>query len=104
LIPADLLDTASIIEAIETSDPREIYHLAAQSFVGASFEQPIASGEITGLDVTRMLEAIRNTNSKIRLYQASTSELYSNVDTRPKREATPFEPVSPYATAKLCGH
>lgn len=104
LIPADLVDAASITEAIKTSEPDEVYHLAAQSFVGASFEQPIGSGEITGLGVTRMLEAIRDTNPKIRFYQASTSELYGNSGLEPQTESTPFQPASPYAIAKLYGY
>jgi len=103
LIPADLVDAASITEAIKTSEPDEVYHLAAQSFVGASFEQPIGSGEITGLGVTRMLEAIRDTNPKIRFYQASTSELYGNSGLESQKENTPFQPASPYAIAKLYG-
>src|SRR5512137_42351 len=78
LIPADLVDGGSIIEAIRTSDPDEVYHLAAQSFVGASFEEPIGTGEMTGLGVTRILEAIRQIDPGIRFYQASTSELYGD--------------------------
>jgi len=104
LIPADLLDSASLVEAIKISNPDEIYHLAAQSFVGASFEQPVGSGEITGLGVTRMLEAIREINSKIKFYQASTSELYGNGGISPQTEETPFKPASPYAAAKLYGY
>ena len=104
LIPADLIDAASLAEAIRISEPDEIYHLAAQSFVGASFEQPIGAGEITGLGVTRVLEAIREINPKIKFYQASTSELYGNGDSQPQTEDTPFRPASPYATAKLYGY
>jgi GDPmannose 4,6-dehydratase len=104
LIPADLLDSASLVEAIKVSKPDEIYHLAAQSFVGASFEQPVGSGEITGLGVTRMLEAIREINPKIKFYQASTSELYGNGGISPQTEETPFKPASPYAAAKLYGY
>ena len=104
LIPADLVDAASIIEAIEISEPEEIYHLAAQSFVGASFEQPIGAGEITGLGVTRVLEAIRQVNRKIKFYQASTSELYGGGNLEPQNEETPFQPASPYAIAKLYGY
>ena len=76
LIPADLVDASSMVEAIEISKPDEIYHLAAQSFVGASFEQPIGTGDITGLGVTRILEAMRQVNPDIKFYQASSSELY----------------------------
>src|SRR3989338_6820435 len=72
LIPADLIDSTSIIEAVKISEPEEIYHLAAQSFVGTSFDQPLSTAEITGLGVTRLLEAVRITNPKIRVYQAST--------------------------------
>lgn len=101
LIPADLIDSSSIIEAVEISLPDEIYHLAAQSFVSASFEQPVGSGEITGLGTTRILEAIRQINTKIRFYQASTSELYGKGNTVPQNENIPFTPSSPYAAAKL---
>lgn len=104
LIPADLLDAASIAEAIKISDPDEIYHLAAQSFVGASFEQPIGTGEITGLGVARILEGIRQINPAIKFYQASTSELYGAENTKPQDEKTPFMPSSPYAAAKLYGY
>lgn len=104
LIPADLIDEASIAQAIKISDPGEIYHLAAQSFVGASFEQPVGAGEITGLGVTRILQAIRETNPKIKFYQASTSELYGSGNTESQTEATPFRPASPYAAAKLYGY
>ncbi len=104
LIPADLIDSASIVQAIKTSNPDEIYHLAAQSFVGASFEQPIATGEITGLGVTRILESIREINPKIRFYQASTSELYGNSSHELLKEDTPFCPSSPYSAAKLYGY
>lgn len=104
LIPADLLDASSIVEAIKISEPGEIYHLAAQSFVGASFEQPVGAGEITGLGVTRVLEAIRELNPKIKFYQASTSELYGNGEATPQSPDTPFRPASPYAAAKLYGY
>lgn len=104
LIPADLVDAASIVEAIKISEPDEIYHLAAQSFVGASFEQPIGTGEITGLGVTRVLEALREINPEIKIYQASTSELYGRENSIPQTENTPFQPASPYAAAKLYGH
>lgn len=104
LIPADLIDTASIAEAITVADPDEVYHLAAQSFVGASFEQPIGTGNVTGLGVTRVLEAIRLINKDIKFYQASTSELYGNANNLPQMEDSPFMPQSPYAAAKLYGH
>ena len=104
LIPADLVDAGSIVEAIKISKPDEVYHLAAQSFVETSFQQPIGTGEITGLGVTRVLEAIRQTNLKTRFYQASTSELYGNNNLGVQSEDTPFRPSSPYAAAKLYGH
>jgi len=104
LIPADIEDMSSIIEAIKISDPDEVYHLAAQSFVGASFEQPISTGYITGLSVTRILEAIRKINHKIKFYQASTSELYGNNGLSIQNENSPFKPTSPYAAAKLYGY
>jgi len=103
LIPADLLDSASITEAIKISKPDEIYNLAAQSFVGASFEQPLGTGEITGLGVTRILEAIRDINPEIKFYQAATSELYGNGNLEAQTENTPFQPASPYAASKLYG-
>ena len=105
LIPADLVDAGSIIEALRTSEPDEVYHLAAQSFVGASFEEPIGTGEMTGLGVTRILEAIRQIDPEIRFYQASTSELYGDSGkTVPLTEESPFRPSSPYAAAKLYGY
>ncbi len=103
LVPADLLDAASLVEALKLARPDEIYHLAAQSFVGASFEQPVGAGEITGLGVTRLLEAVRQLGIETRFYQASTSELYGNGTRGPQNESTPFLPVSPYAAAKLYG-
>ncbi|MBF0473613.1 MAG: GDP-mannose 4,6-dehydratase [Nitrospirae bacterium] len=106
LIPSDLTDHASLLEAITLSQPDEIYNLAAQSFVGASFEQPLMSTDVNSLGVTRMLEAIRLLNPKIKLYQASTSEMFGNVtqDQLPINEDTPMIPCSPYACAKLYGY
>ncbi len=101
LIPADLVDAGSIMEAIRISRPDEIYNLAAQSFVGTSFEQPIGTGDMTGLGVTRVLEAIRNFDPEIKFYQASTSELYGNSSNKQANEEVPFKPASPYAAAKL---
>ena len=102
LIPIDLTDTSSILEAIKIAEPDEVYNLAAQSFVGASFEQPIATGDVSGLAVTRILEIIRQINPDIKFYQASTSELYGNVIKEGKlNEDSPFRPASPYAAAKL---
>jgi len=104
LIPADLVDSSSIFEAVKISEPVEIYHLAAQSFVGTSFEQPVGAGEITGLGVTKILEAIREINPKIKFYQASTSEIYGDGSTKSQTEDTPFRAASPYAAAKLYGY
>jgi len=104
LISMDLIDTGSLVEAIKVSQPDEVYHLAAQSFVGASFEQPIATGEITGLGVLRMLEAIRAVNPKIKFYQASTSELFGDGCTGMLNEDSLLRPSSPYSTAKLFGY
>lgn len=104
LISADLIDMSSIVEAIEISEPSEVYHLAAQSYVGASFEQPISSAEITGIGVTKILSAIKAINKNIRFYQASTSELYGSGHKTAQNEDTIFMPSSPYAAAKLYGH
>jgi GDPmannose 4,6-dehydratase len=97
----DLADMSSIIEALNVSTPHEVYHLAAQSFVGASFEQPLSTGDITALGTTRMLEAIRLVSKDTAFYQASTSELYGNSPSHLKNETSAFEPRSPYAVAKL---
>lgn len=104
LLPCDLLDSYSIIETLRASKPDEIYNLAAQSFVGASFEQPIASGEITGLGVAKLLEAIRLIVPEARFYQASTSEMYGDNKHSYQDENTEFVPSSPYAAAKLYAH
>jgi len=104
LISMDLVDTGSLVEAIKVSQPDEVYHLAAQSFVGASFEQPIATGEITGLGVLRVLEAIRAVNPKIKFYQASTSELFGDGCTGLLNEDSLLRPSSPYSAAKLYGY
>jgi GDPmannose 4,6-dehydratase len=103
LIPLDLLDQASIMSAIKYAEPDEIYNLASQSFVGVSFDEAIATGEISGLGVTRILDSIRFINPKIKFYQASTSEMFGNAP-HPQNEKTPFEPASPYAAAKLYSH
>ncbi len=106
LIPFDLSDMSSIIEAIKISKPDEIYNFAAQSFVGASFEQPIVTGDVCGLGVTKFLEVIRQLNSDAKFYQASTSEMFgaSGNHGRALTETDPFRPLSPYATAKVYGH
>jgi len=101
---ADLLDQLSIIDAIKESEPDEIYNLAAQSFVPTSWTQPILTGEFTALGVTRMLEAIRHINKKIKFYQASSSEMFGKVQQVPQTEKTPFYPRSPYGVAKVYGH
>ena len=104
LIPADLLDVGTLIDAVRYAKPDEVYNLAAQSFVGASFEQPIGTGEITGLGVARILETIRQVNPDIKFYQASTSELYGAGNLPILDENTRFKPSSPYAAAKLYGY
>jgi len=104
LIQGDLLDQNSLIEAIRTSEPEEVYNLAAQSFVPTSWNQPVLTGEYTALGVTRMLEAIRTVNPKIRFYQASSSEMFGKIRETPQNEKTPFYPRSPYGVAKIYGH
>ena len=104
LVNGDLLDQISLIDAIKIHEPDEIYNLAAQSFVQTSFGQPVLTGETTALSVTRMLDAIRIVNPKIRFYQASSSEMFGKVAEVPQTEATPFHPRSPYGVAKVYGH
>lgn len=104
LIPADVLDSASIASALEKSRPDEIYHLSAQSFVGVSFDQPLYTTNVTGIGTLRMLDEIKKFNKKIKFYQASSSEMYGNEKSPVKNEKTPFEPTSPYAIAKLYSH
>ena len=104
LYSADLLDQSSLTDAIRGSEPDEVYNLAAQSFVKASWDQPVLTGEFTGLGVTRVLEAIRTVNSKIKFYQASSSEMFGKVTETPQREITRFHPRSPYGVAKVYGH
>jgi len=104
LSQADLLDQLSLVGLIEECKPDEIYNLAAQSFVPASWNQPLLTGEFTGLGVTKMLEAIRHVNTKIRFYQASSSEMFGKVVEVPQTEKTPFYPRSPYGVAKVYGH
>ena len=103
-VSGDLLDQSSITTIVADVQPDEIYNLAAQSFVPASFTQPVLTGEFTALGVTRVLEAIRAVNSKIRFYQASSSEMFGKVQAVPQSESTPFYPRSPYGVAKLYGH
>jgi GDPmannose 4,6-dehydratase len=100
----DLLDQFSLAGLIESCQPEEIYNLAAQSFVPTSWSQPVLTGEFTGLGVTKMLEAVRHTNPKIKFYQASSSEMFGHVREVPQTETTPFYPRSPYGVAKAYGH
>ncbi|MFQ5753807.1 MAG: GDP-mannose 4,6-dehydratase, partial [bacterium] len=104
LVQGDLLDQNSLIEAIEGSRPDEVYNLGAQSFVPTSWNQPVLTGEFTALGVTRILEAIRLVNRKIRFYQASSSEMFGKVAEVPQNEQTVFYPRSPYGVAKLYAH
>jgi GDPmannose 4,6-dehydratase len=104
LVEHDLTDLASSVRLLERCKPDEIYNLAAQSFVGVSFDQPITTGHITGLGAVHMLEAIRIVNRRIRFYQASTSEMFGLVQQVPQTEQTPFYPRSPYGVAKLYAH
>ena len=104
LISADLLDQTSLTEAVEQAEPDEVYNLAAQSFVKASFDQPVLTGEFTAIGVTRVLEAIRSVNPKIKFYQASSSEMFGKVVETPQKETTRFHPRSPYGVAKVYGH
>lgn len=104
LIPSDLGDTSSLMRAVEVAEPDEVYNLAAQSFVKSSFDVPVMTGDVTGVGVTRMLEAVRRVKSDARFYQASSSEMFGKVMETPQRETTPFYPRSPYGVAKLYGH
>jgi GDPmannose 4,6-dehydratase len=104
LVEYDLTDLGSSIRLMQTAQPDEVYNLAAQSFVGVSFEQPVTTAEITGVGPVNLLEAIRIVNPKIRFYQASTSEMFGKVQAVPQKEDTPFYPRSPYGVAKLYAH
>ncbi|MEA2120098.1 GDP-mannose 4,6-dehydratase [Halovibrio sp. HP20-50] len=104
LVEYDLTDLSSSIRLVQNCQPREIYNLAAQSFVGVSFDQPVTTAEITGLGVVNLLEAIRIVDPSIRFYQASTSEMFGKVQQVPQTEETPFYPRSPYGVAKLYAH
>jgi GDPmannose 4,6-dehydratase len=103
-VQGDLLDQMSLIELLREYRPDEVYNLAAQSFVPTSFNQPVMTGEVTALGVTRLLDAIRVVNPEIRFYQASSSEMFGKVVEVPQRESTPFYPRSPYGVAKVYGH
>lgn len=104
LIEYDLTDLSASIRLLQTTGATEVYNLAAQSFVGVSFEQPITTAEITGIGAVNLLEAIRIVNPQIRFYQASTSEMFGKVQAIPQKEDTPFYPRSPYGVAKLYAH
>lgn len=104
VVQGDLHDQGSLLSLLEEYQPTEVYNLAAQSFVPTSWNQPALTGDITALGVTRMLEAIRFVNPKIRFYQASSSEMFGRVVEVPQREETPFYPRSPYGVAKVYGH
>jgi len=104
LVEYDLTDLGASIRLLETTKATEVYNLAAQSFVGVSFDQPIATAAITGVGPVHLLEAIRTVNPKIRFYQASTSEMFGEVQEIPQKESTPFYPRSPYGVAKLYAH
>ena len=104
LVEYDLTDLSSSIRLLQASGATEVYNLAAQSFVGVSFEQPVTTAEITGIGAVNLLEAIRIVNPKVRYYQASTSEMFGKVQAVPQKEDTPFYPRSPYGVAKLYAH
>ncbi len=104
LVPGDLCDQVSLIHLLEEYQPDEVYNLAAQSFVQTSWNQPVFTGDVTALGVTRILDAIRIVNPQIRFYQASSSEMFGKVVEVPQSESTPFYPRSPYGVAKVYGH
>lgn len=104
LYDADLSDEFSLIKAVDQVEPDEVYNLGAQSFVATSWQQAVLTGDLTGIGVTRILEACRQVNPKIRFYQASSSEMFGKVLENPQTELTPFYPRSPYGVAKVYGH
>ena len=104
LVEANLVDLSSLIRVVEKYQPDEVYNLAAQSFVGASWQQPILTGHVTGLGAVNVLEAVRIVHPRARFYQASSSEMYGRIQEAVQRETTPFYPRSPYAAAKLYAH
>lgn len=104
LLDGDLIDLSSMVRAMEKSQATEVYNLGAQSFVGTSWDQPILTAEVTGTSVVKMLEAIRMVNPQARFYQASTSEMFGQIQEAVQSEHTPFHPRSPYGVAKLYGH
>lgn len=103
LLNGDLTDEVSLIEVVRRAEASEVYNLAAQSFVQASFSQPVLTGQVTGLGVTRLLDAVRKANTDARFYQASTSEIFGKVHETPQSETTPLHPRSPYGVAKVYG-
>src|SRR5207244_7479668 len=104
LKPADLLDQLSLLRVIDEVRPQEIYNLAAMSFVPASWDQPLLTGEFNAQGVTRLLDAVRQVDTSIRIYQASSSEMFGKVREVPQRETTPFYPRSPYGVSKVFAH
>lgn len=104
LVSGDLMDQVSLIDILSTHRPHEVYNLAAQSFVQTSWAQPVFTGEVTGLGVTRILDAVRIVDPDIRFYQASTSEMFGKAKKVPQDESTPFYSCSPYGVAKVYGH
>ena len=104
LVSGDLLDQASLMAALQENRPQEVYNLAAQSFVPTSWSQPVFTGEVAALGVTRLLDAVRQVDPRIRFYQASSSEMFGRVREIPQKESTPFYPRSPYGVAKVYGH
>lgn len=104
LVSGDLLDPTSLVQLLKEHRPQEVYNLAAQSFVAASFTQPVYTGEVTALGVTRLLDAVRAVDPGIRFYQASSSEIFGKAEAVPQKETTPFHPRSPYGVAKAYGH
>jgi GDPmannose 4,6-dehydratase len=104
IVQGDLLDQVSLVEALRNTQPSEVYNLGAQSFVPTSWNQPVLTGEITGLGVTRLLEAVRQINPEIKVYQASSSEMFGKVRETPQTEQTPFHPRSPYGVSKVYAH
>ena len=103
-VPLELLEHTNLLDVVERIQPDEIYNLAAQSFVGVSFQQPVFTAEVTGLGALRLLEAVQQVNRKIKFYQASSSEMFGKARTAPQNEETPFHPRSPYAVAKAFAH
>jgi GDPmannose 4,6-dehydratase len=104
LVEGDLGDSSSLAAAIDAAEPDEVYNLAAQSFVASSWGQPLYTADVTAMGVLRLLEAVRRVNDKIRFYQASSSEMYGQVEETPQRETTPFHPRSPYGVSKVFGY